>query len=65
MLIFKIPDFRIPKDKIIEGIEELKTLGVKFLCGIEVGRDIDFEDIASKYNAVLIATRAWIGKLPE
>ncbi|RLE75786.1 MAG: glutamate synthase, partial [Thermoprotei archaeon] len=65
LLIFGIPDFRMPKDKIIEGIEELKTLGVKFLCGIEVGRDIDFEDIVSKYNAVLIATGAWIGKLPK
>lgn len=65
LLIFGIPDFRMPKDKILEGIEELKTLGVKFLCGVEVGRDIDFEDIISKYDAVLIATGAWIGKLPK
>ena len=59
MLIFGIPDIRMPKDRIIEGIRELEKLGVNFICGKKVGEDIDFGEILEKYDAVVIATGAW------
>lgn len=59
LLIFGIPEFRIPKDRVKSGIEELKKLGVEFRCNIKVGKDISLEKIINEYDAVLIATGTW------
>ncbi len=59
LLIFGIPEFRMPKQIIKKGIKELEDLGVKFICNTKVGKDIDLEDIIKQYNAVVIATGAW------
>ncbi len=59
MLIFGIPDIRMPKGAILRGIEKLRQLGVRFICGRRVGVDIDFDEILEKYDAVVIATGAW------
>jgi glutamate synthase (NADPH/NADH) small chain len=59
LLLFGIPDFRIPKDRVKEGIEELRKLGVVFYQGIRVGRDISIDELVNNYDAVLIATGTW------
>ncbi len=59
LVIFGIPEFRIPKDRVREGIEELKKLGVEFKCNVKVGRDISLGEIINEYDAVLIATGTW------
>ena len=59
MLIFAIPDIRMPKDRIVEGIKELEKVGVRFILNTKVGRDIPFEKILDNYDAILIATGAW------
>lgn len=59
MLVFGIPAIRMPKDRIISGIEDLKRLGVKFILGKKVGKDVPFDEILNKYDAVIIATGAW------
>ena len=59
LLIFGIPDFRIPKKGVIEGIEGLKEIGILFHQNIKVGKDIDLEDIIKGHDAVLIATGTW------
>ena len=59
LLIFGIPEFRMPKENIRKGIKELKALGVKFICNKKVGVDIDLNDIINEYDAVVIATGAW------
>ncbi len=57
LLIFGIPDFRIKKDLIRKGINELKQTGrVFFHTNTMVGKDIDLEEIISSSDAVLIAT---------
>jgi len=59
LLVFGIPDFRMPKDEIMRGIEELKNLGVRFFCNTKVSKDIDLGELLEKYDAVIIATGAW------
>lgn len=59
LLIFGIPDFRMPKQIIKKGINELSDLGVKFKCNVTIGKDIDLEEIINNYDATVIATGAW------
>lgn len=62
LIIFGIPDFRIPKRRVRDGINELEEVGVEFILDIKVGKDIDLEEIVSTYDAVLIATGTWKSK---
>jgi len=59
LLIFGIPEWRMPKEPIKKGINELKELGVKFVTNTEIGKDITFDEIVSEYDAVIIATGTW------
>ena len=59
LLIFGIPDFRIPKKGVIDGIKGLEDIGVIFHKNTRVGKDVDLEYIIKEYNAVLIATGTW------
>ncbi len=59
LIIFGIPDFRIPKERVRNGIKELERAGVNFILNTKVGRDIDLEKIILNYDAILIATGTW------
>lgn len=63
LMLFGIPDFRIPKSGVREGVSELKEKGVSFYLNKRVedseNCDVSFEEIVSKYDAVLLATGAW------
>jgi len=63
LLIFGIPEFRMPKKSIREGIKELAEKGVFFHLNKKVHDsgvfDVDFVELIEKYDAVLIATGAW------
>jgi len=63
LLIFGIPDFRLPKDKIKRGIKELEELGVRFHCNTKIGETLKLGDLIEKYDAVIIATGTWKGKI--
>ena len=63
LIIFGIPDFRIPKERVRNGIRELQEAGVKFILNTKVGRDVDFDEIIKTYDAVLIATGTWKSRL--
>lgn len=59
LLIFGIPEFRIPKEGVRKGIKELMEIGVVFHLNTKVGVDVDFEEIINEYDTVLIATGTW------
>jgi len=59
LLIFGIPEFRIPKEGVRRGIKELVELGVNFHLNTKVGVDIEFDDILREFDAILIATGTW------
>ncbi len=56
MLAVGIPDFRLPKNILDWEIENIKSLGVDIKTNTTVGKDIQLQDLWSKYNAVFIAT---------
>ncbi|MGQ9596572.1 MAG: FAD-dependent oxidoreductase [Thermoproteota archaeon] len=63
LLLFGIPEFRIPKKGVREGVKELIERGVFFNLGKKINDsdvfDVNFTEIVEKYDAVLIATGAW------
>ncbi len=56
LLIYGIPNFKLEKDIVIRRTNRLKESGIKFELNCDIGKDITFEDIKIKHNAVLIAT---------
>ena len=63
MLAQCIPVFRIPKEKIDEEIETIKSMGVKFMTNHSLGRDITIDGLKKDgFSAVFIATGAMKGR---
>ena len=58
LLIYGIPDWRIPKGPIKKGIKELTDAGANFHNNTNVDETL-FGKILEEYDAVLIATGAW------
>ena len=56
LLIYGIPNFKLEKDIVIRRTNRLKESGIKFELNCDIGKDISFEDIKIKHDAVLIAT---------
>lgn len=61
VLVYGIPEFRLPKERIVEReIEEVKRLGVNFETDVIIGRTITVDDLLDKegYEAVFIGSGA-------
>ncbi|KAF0178959.1 MAG: NAD(P)-dependent oxidoreductase [Hyphomonadaceae bacterium] len=56
LLVYGIPNFKLEKDVVARRVARLEEGGVTFVLNCEVGRDITFETVRSKHDAVLIAT---------
>ncbi|MEM6785085.1 MAG: glutamate synthase subunit beta, partial [Bacteroidota bacterium] len=58
LLRYGIPDFKLEKHLIDRRIVLLEASGVRFRCGVEIGRDVSFADLHAQHDAVLLATGA-------
>ena len=59
MLRYGIPGFRLEKDVLDAEIDVLKTLGVEFRCGVEVGKDVTIQSLRDEgYAAFYLAVGA-------
>jgi glutamate synthase (NADPH) small chain len=56
LLRFGVPDFKIEKTAVERRVEQLVAEGVELRCGVEVGTDIDAEELLAGYDAVVLAT---------
>ena len=56
LLIYGIPNFKLEKEIVIRRTDRLKESGIKFELNCDIGKDITFEDIKNKHDAILIAT---------
>jgi NADPH-dependent glutamate synthase beta subunit-like oxidoreductase len=63
MLRVGIPEYRLPREVIDKEYALLEKTGVKFVLGVDVGKDIPFENLCREYDAVLIAVGAHIGSM--
>lgn len=58
-----IPEYRLP-DKIVDKeIERIEKLGVKFIKGTQVGKDISLEEVKKSHDAVVLAPGYSYGKM--
>jgi len=61
VLVYGIPEFRLPKDKVVaREIENVKSLGVKIVTDAVIGRSLTIDDLLSKegFSAVFIGSGA-------
>ena len=60
MLTMGIPSFRLEKNVVEAEIDILKALGVEFKTGVEIGKDVSFDELrADGFEAFYLAIGAW------
>ena len=58
VLLYGIPEFRLPKKIVAAEISKLTELGVEIECNVVVGKTITLEELRSEYDAIYIAVGA-------
>lgn len=65
MLRYGIPSFKLEKDVIDAEIDVMRQMGVEIRCGVEVGKDVTFEELRKEgYQAFYISVGCQGGRLP-
>ena len=64
VLVYGIPEFRLPKRIVRQEIDNLRKLGVKFEVNVVIGKTITIDELLGEegFNAVFIATGAGLPK---
>jgi glutamate synthase (NADPH/NADH) small chain len=64
VLIYGIPEFRLPKEIVRHEINVLKQMGVDFQTNVVIGKTVTIDELMTEegYNAILIATGAGLPK---
>ncbi|MFX0070165.1 MAG: NADPH-dependent glutamate synthase, partial [Candidatus Hermodarchaeota archaeon] len=66
VLVYGIPEFRLPKNIVADEIETLKMLGVKIKYNYIIGKILDIEDLKEKgYEAIFIGVGAGLPIIPK
>jgi len=58
VLMYGIPEFRLPKEIVKAEVEYIKKLGVEIKYDVVVGKTISTEELLDKYDAVFVGTGA-------
>lgn len=58
VLVYGIPEFRLPKSVVAKEIEGLKALGVDIECDCVVGKTVLMEELLEEFDAVFIGSGA-------
>jgi len=67
VLVYGIPEFRLPKEIVRQEVDGLRKLGVKIECNVIIGRTYTIDDLLTEegFHAVFIANGAglpvWLG----
>ncbi len=56
LLMYGIPGFKLEKSVVARRLEQLEKGGVRFRLSCEIGRDMSFEELRRRHDALLIAT---------
>lgn len=62
MLRYGIPNYRFPRERLAEDINAILSTGVEIHCDKKIGRDVEFEELRSEYDAVYLAIGAHTDK---
>jgi NADPH-dependent glutamate synthase beta subunit-like oxidoreductase len=58
MLRYGIPSYRLPKDILVQEIDNILSLGIEVQTDVRVGKDIKWEEL-KKFDAIFVAAGAW------
>ena len=56
MLMYGIPEFRLPRDLLMLEIKNILRLGIELKTGKAIGIDISLDQLKKEYDAVVVAT---------
>jgi len=56
---YGVPHYRLPKDVVDFVVDAFAKMGIEFITGCAVGKDISVEEIDEKYDGVFFGTGAW------
>lgn len=62
VLVYGIPEFRLPKEIVAKEIESLKKIGVNIAVNTVVGRTITMDELSAEYDAIFIGSGAGLPK---
>ncbi|MBT0995212.1 glutamate synthase subunit beta [Cellulomonas sp. DKR-3] len=60
LLRYGVPDFKLEKIHIDRRMAQMSAEGTRFRPGVEIGRDITWEQLQARYDAIVIATGATV-----
>ncbi|MDP1809200.1 MAG: FAD-dependent oxidoreductase, partial [Actinomycetota bacterium] len=55
MLRYGILDYRLPPEVLQSDIDNILAVGIKLECAVDIGHEIDFQELINEHDAVLIA----------
>lgn len=58
VLVYGIPEFRLPKSIVAQEVERLEDLGVKIECNVIIGRTYTLPELRDRFDAIFIANGA-------
>ncbi|MDR3710104.1 MAG: NADPH-dependent glutamate synthase [Capsulimonadaceae bacterium] len=64
VLVYGIPEFRLPKDIVRQEVDNMRKLGVKFETNVVIGKTVTVDELFEEegFDAVFIATGAGLPK---
>ncbi len=63
MMMYGIPDYRVPRDILKHEIERIIETGIETKMNTKVGVDVSMEELEENYDAVLFAIGAMSGRM--
>ena len=60
LLRYGIPDFKLEKESVDRRVVQMEAEGTRFRTGVEVGRDIGWQDLRRRVDAVIVCTGATV-----
>ena len=60
LLRYGIPDFKLEKESVDRRVEQMSAEGTRFRTGVEVGKDIGWNELRRRYDAVVVCTGATV-----
>ena len=58
LLVHGIPEFRLPRTVVEKSISKILNLGVEVKYNMELGRNLNLEDLSKKYDAIFLGIGA-------
>ncbi|WBU38633.1 glutamate synthase subunit beta [Homoserinibacter sp. YIM 151385] len=56
LLRYGIPDFKMEKRQIEMRLQQMQAEGTRFRAGVEIGRDLSWDELRRRFDAVVVAT---------